>query len=499
MGTNTKIVSLTSFLFSIILLQSCLLASASDLLRIELKKKPIDQGNRQTTKDNLIFLEKKYGFHTGRLKEDADIVLLKNYMNAQYFGEIGIGTPAQKFTMIFDTGSSNLWVPSSKCYFSMACYFHNRYTSRKSSTYKEDGTSASITYGTGAISGFFSQDSVTVGDLVVKKQLFIEATKETSLVFAAAKFDGILGLAFKEISVGGVDPLWYNMVSQKLVKQQVFSFWLNRDATNGEGGELVFGGVDPNHFVGNHTYVKVTQKGYWEFGMGDVLIGKDSTGYCSKGCKAIADSGTSLLTGPTAIVAEINAQIGAAGAASQECKMLVSQFGPQIIELLITETDPSQICSQVGVCTDTATQNTIIKSVVDNGSDDPTCTICEMVVVWVQNQLRKNATQQKILEYLDKICNKLPSPMGESTVDCNTLSSMPNVTFTIGGKKFTLTPEQYILKVGVGSMQQCISGFTALDVPPPRGPLWILGDIFMGVYHTVFNYGDSTVGFAKAA
>lgn len=54
------------------------------------------------------------------------------------------------------------------------------------------------------------------------------------------------------------------MVNQGLVKQQVFSFWLNRDATNGEGGELVFGGVDPKHFVGNHTYVNVTQKGYWE-------------------------------------------------------------------------------------------------------------------------------------------------------------------------------------------------------------------------------------------
>lgn len=54
------------------------------------------------------------------------------------------------------------------------------------------------------------------------------------------------------------------MLKQGLIKEPVFSFWLNRNAEDEEGGELVFGGVDPNHFKGKHTYVPVTQKGYWQ-------------------------------------------------------------------------------------------------------------------------------------------------------------------------------------------------------------------------------------------
>lgn len=102
------------------------------------------------------------------------------------------------------------------------------------------------------------------------------------------------------------------MVNQGLVNEPVFSFWLNRNADEEEGGEIVFGGKDPNHYKGEHTYVPVTRKGYWQvellssildisffiiiissyicllksfsfcsfgqFDMGDVLIGGVSTG-----------------------------------------------------------------------------------------------------------------------------------------------------------------------------------------------------------------------------
>ncbi|GLT83574.1 hypothetical protein SLE2022_018540 [Rubroshorea leprosula] len=514
MGAVLRTVSIVFFLCSI-LLPDTLSTPNGGSVKIGLKKRKLDPNNRLAARldskgeEALQASIRKY-YLQGSLdgSEDIDIVALKNYMDAQYFGEIGIGTPAQTFTVIFDTGSSNLWVPSAKCYFSIACYFHSKYKSTHSSTYTKNGKPAEIHYGTGAISGFFSQDNVQVGDLVVKDQEFIEATREPGVTFIAAKFDGILGLGFQEISVGNAVPVWYNMVEQGLVKEPVFSFWFNRDPNEEQGGELVFGGVDPNHYKGEHAYVPVTQKGYWQFDMGDVLVDGQTTGFCASGCTAIADSGTSLLAGPTAIIAEVNHAIGATGVVSQECKLVVSQYGETIIEMLLAKDQPKKICSQIGLCTFDGSQGVSmgIASVVDEknqkasgGLRDTMCSTCEMAVVWMQNQLRQNQTQDRILNYINELCDRLPSPMGESVVDCHSLSSMPKVSFTIGGKIFDLSPEQYVLKVGEGDIAQCISGFMALDVPPPRGPLWILGDVFMGQFHTVFDYGNMRVGFAEAA
>lgn len=306
---------------ALLLAAGSLLGSASaGVHKMKLKKIPLsEQLEYANFQDQAKALGQKYlGIcRTTHLEEvfkasihaDGDHpVPVSNFLNAQYFSDISIGTPPQEFKVVLDTGSSNLWVPSSECN-SIACYLHSKYDHSSSSTYKKNGSSFEIRYGSGELSGFVSQDAFQIGDLKVKNQDFAEATSEPGLAFAFGRFDGIMGLGYNTISVNGIVPPFYNMLDQGLLDEPVFSFYLSDTNDESSESEAVFGGVNTDHYTGKLTKIPLRRKAYWEVDLDAITFGDDTAEMDDTG--VILDTGTSLIALPSTMAELLNKEIGA--------------------------------------------------------------------------------------------------------------------------------------------------------------------------------------------
>jgi cathepsin D len=323
-------------------------------------------------------------------------VPVHNFMDAQYYGPITVGTPPQKFNVIFDTGSSNLWVPSATC---KNCGLHPKYKSSSSSTYRANGTKFHIQYGSGPVDGFVSQDSVGWGGMTVRSQMFAEITDVSGLgmAFLIGKFDGILGMGFQSISVDNIPTVFQGLIAQRLIDQPIFSFYLS--STSGVDGELLLGGIDSAHYTGAMTWVPLVSETYWEVSLGGMSMGGKQV---TSAKFAVLDTGTSILAGPSTEVATIAKSVGAT-----------------------------------------------------------------------------------------------PFPLNpqEYTIDCNKIPQLPILSVTMGGRAFNLTGADYVVNAGQGV---CLFGMLGIDIPAPRGPLWIMGDIFLRKYYVAFDWGQERVGIAIA-
>ncbi|XP_072522703.1 pepsin A-like [Salminus brasiliensis] len=313
---------------------------------------------------------------------------MTNDADLSYYGVISIGTPPQSFLVIFDTGSSNLWVPSIYCS-SRACTSHHKFNPTLSSTFQSNNQPLSIQYGTGSMTGVLGYDTVSVGGIKVPHQIF--GLSQTEAPFMAyMKADGILGLAYPRLSASNAQPVFDNMVQQGLV-QDYFSVYLSSNSQT--GSEVVFGGSDPNHYTGSLVWIPLSSETYWQITMDSVTVNGQVVA-CNGGCQAIVDTGTSLIVGPNSDIASLNSEVGA------------------------------------------TTNN------------------------------------------------------GDAIVNCNSISSMPVVSFNINGHSFTLPASAYTRQ---SNYYGCRTGFGN-----GGSSLWILGDVFIRQYYTVFNRGNNSVGLAKA-
>ncbi|XP_072529317.1 nothepsin [Salminus brasiliensis] len=306
---------------SLILLLSCL-CFGRGLVRVPLTKTPSLRSRLRAVNQLEDFLKDRqvdafsqryaqcYPPSLLSLKPGRAAERLYNFMDAQYFGQISLGTPAQNFTVVFDTGSADLWVPSSYCV-SPACASHHKFKAIESSTYVHDGRVFGIHYGSGHLLGVLAKDLLKVGSVAVQNQEFGESVYEPGMSFIMTKFDGILGLSYPAIAEELGAPAFDNMIKQNLVEKPIFSFFLNTGPD--KEGELLLGGVDEDLFVHPINWIPVTVKGYWQIKM-DVLKVQGTPAFChgdASGCQAIVDTGTSLLTGPTMDVLILQQLIGA--------------------------------------------------------------------------------------------------------------------------------------------------------------------------------------------
>jgi cathepsin D len=182
---------------------------------------------------------------------------------------------------------------------------HKTYKSSASDSFIKNGTNLEIKYGSGGVKGFFSNDVVTLGGVKAHNITFGEATSLSGVSFIAAKFDGILGMGFRTISVNHVITVFEALYEQNQIEEASFSFYLSKTAGS-ESSRLVLGGINSNYYEGSMKFYPLISETYWVIGMNEFRV----NGTSITASKAIMDTGTSLIVGSKNIIDQINQLIG---------------------------------------------------------------------------------------------------------------------------------------------------------------------------------------------
>ncbi|KAI5996293.1 aspartic peptidase domain-containing protein, partial [Pisolithus albus] len=333
-----------------------------------------------------------------RLSTPSGGISLTEENGDMWIGAISVGTPPQNFTVIFDTGSSDLLLPSTSC--NSTCDGHNLYDPSQSATSASLNKSFSLSYGGG---------STATGELYSDNVLAINQTLGAAVSYSAGfemptfDADGLLGLGFPQISVYGQPPVFQTLISGGALTESLFGVALS--SVPGKS-ELMIGATDTGMYnQSSMVFASVSLQAYWQIPMdglsrpglnnsGDVVIA-NKTSYA----QAIIDTGTTLI-----ITSDANAQKYYAGVPGAE---VVSSLGSG---------------------------------------------------VW--------------------------------GVPCDLISSiLPTISF--GGRAFTVSSSTFNLGKVSDNSTNCVAGLAG-----GGSDYWVIGDVFLQNVYTVFDVGNSRVGFA---
>jgi len=235
---------------------------------------------------------------------DAKLILT-DFFNNQYVGDIGLGNPPQNLRVVFDTGSSDLWIPGRGC---NDCGDHHLYNKSKSLTYNmvEPANPFEVDYGIGKVMGYEAVDDASIGSMRCDGVHFGEVYFEDDLI-SKFEMDGVAGLGFQGLSKITEPTLLDLLFQQNPDVPPLFSVYFSNDAKNTEKqSHIWFGGYDLNVVSSNASwyYTPVIRRTYgyfkhWAVKMTGFQVFEHNTGLkdvvadmCSAGCFAIVDTGT---------------------------------------------------------------------------------------------------------------------------------------------------------------------------------------------------------------
>lgn len=293
----------------------------------------------------------------------------EEFIRSAYYGTLQVGSPAEPFTVVFDTGSGHLIVPSTYCK-TKTCRDRNRFRPRGSTTSRDinkDGSQVylgehrdqiTVGFGTGTVTGVFVEDVVCLSDrdresstsfpngsldlALASNPSFgcttmrlIAATGMSADPFDDFEFDGILGLGLSALSQTSefnfLDVLAQASTGWRDFRMPAMFAVFLADSV-GEESEINLGGMATEHLREDLAWSPVFEPeyGHWIVEILGIRIDNNPLDFCKAGCRAAVDTGTSLLAVPTDVFPELFTSLETAAQLAGHC----FAHGPQLhIEL----------------------------------------------------------------------------------------------------------------------------------------------------------------------